>query len=99
MNDTPMNDKLTAQAVGCSDALHLVLVDELSRTLECELAAVKQELAEARRQAEVLVSMAMSAPCRDCEAEDFCDKQPAATTCEETIASWAAQQAKEGGGK
>ena len=55
------------------------------------------ELAEARRQVAVLVSMAMFAPCAHCAAKDFCDNQPAATPCEENIAAWAAQQAKEGG--
>jgi hypothetical protein len=55
-----------------------------------------RELAEARRQVAVLVSMAMFAPCSSCAAKDFCDNQPAATPCEETIAAWAAQQAKEG---
>ena len=39
----PRNDKLTDQTGGCSDALHLVLLDELSRNLERELAAVTQE--------------------------------------------------------
>jgi hypothetical protein len=120
MSDTPRNDKLTGQAVGCSDALHLVLVDELSRNLERELAEARkhlrdanrgaevtskvnqllvEELAEARRQVAVLVSMSMFAPCAHCDAKDFCDNQPAATPCEETIAEWSAQQAKEGGGK
>jgi len=50
MSDTPRNNKLTYQAVGCSDALHLLLVDELSRNLERELAAVTQELAKAQQQ-------------------------------------------------
>ncbi len=53
MSDTPRNDKLTAQAVGCSDALHLVLVDELSRNLERELAEVRKHLRVANRGAEV----------------------------------------------
>jgi hypothetical protein len=57
----------------------------------------ERELADARRQVAVLVSMAMFAPCAHCDAKDFCDNQPAATPCEENIAAWAAQQAKEGG--
>ena len=43
MSDTTRNDALTSQLAGCSDALHLVLVDELSRNLETELAAVRQD--------------------------------------------------------
>jgi positive regulator of sigma E activity len=55
-----------------------------------------RELAEARRQVAVLVSMAMFATCAHCDAKDFCDNQPAATACDKTIAAWAAQRAKEG---
>ena len=66
--------------------------------LEQERDALRKALAEARRQVAVLVSMAMFAPCAHCAAKDFCDNQPAATTCEEKIAAWSAQQAK-GGGK
>ena len=39
----PRNDKLTDQTGGCSAALLLVLLAELSRTLERELAKVTQE--------------------------------------------------------
>jgi chromosome segregation ATPase len=42
VSDTPRNDKLTNQTAGCSDALHLVLVDELSRKLERELSAATE---------------------------------------------------------
>ena len=57
----------------------------------------RQEADLLRRQVRVLVYMAMFAPCAHCAAKDLCDNQPAATPCEENIAAWAAQQAKEGG--
>ena len=78
-----------------SDGLKITLKDY--EICERKLAIVERELAEARRQVAVLVSMAMFAPCAHCDAKDFCDNQPAATPCEENIAAWAAQQAKEGG--
>jgi hypothetical protein len=88
MSDTPRNDKLTDQAVGCSDALHLVLVDELSRNLE-------RELAEARRQVATIIEVVANDLCppnTPCvlKGEDRCIK---------CWSAWAAQQAKEGGGK
>jgi len=101
MSDTPRNDKLTDQTVGCSDALHLVLVDELSRNLERELAAVTQELAEVRRQVDVLVEAVHVNWCPpgvancmmlDGDGSDI-------SKCRACWSAWAAQQAKEGGGK
>jgi chromosome segregation ATPase len=61
--------------------------------------AVRKENEQLRRQVAVLVDMARDVQCSNCDARDLCDNKPAAMTCEETIREWAAQQAKEGGGK
>ena len=47
MSDTPRNDKLTNLCAGCSDALHLILIDELSRKLESELTAANASIDKA----------------------------------------------------
>jgi hypothetical protein len=89
MSDTPRNDSLTSQLAGCSAALHFVLVDELSRKLE-------RELAEARRQVEALVKAAQNVPCTYCEALDFCDNRKPDLTCPETLLAWSVEEAKKG---
>ncbi len=105
MSDTPRNDKLTAQAVGCSDALHLVLVDELSRNLERELAEVRKHLRDANRGAEVnakvnqLLVEDLAEVRRQVDALAITLSRLSTGLTPEEWREWAAQQAKEGGGK
>lgn len=55
MSDTPRNDELNRQTAGYTNARHLVLVDELSRKLERELAAMTKDRDALRREVAALV--------------------------------------------
>jgi hypothetical protein len=91
-NDNPVFNMTKCELRAAVRGLRLRLSD-----MTQERDTLLADLAEARRQVAVLVSMAMFAPCAHCAAKDFCDNKPSATACEETIATWSAQQAKEGG--
>ena len=94
----PRNYKLTDHTIVYSGAMNLVLLDELSRSMERELAAITQERDDARRQVEKIieaVSDYLCTPYTVCvlRGKDRCAK------CWRAWAAQQAKQAKEGDGK
>lgn len=83
---------------------HEFAANERNGNLNVELASMTQERDELRRdneqlrrEVDELVHIAESVPCYLCNARDFCDNQPAATPCGNTLRAWAKQQAAQAG--